>query len=75
MALTAIGTALVQLYQHNEAFRNGVNSAWDSIKSKVTELSSAFMNFAGPAIDAVVAGFNRLKMAITSAFSGDFSQL
>ncbi|MDM5188618.1 phage tail tape measure protein [Bacillus sp. DX4.1] len=75
MALTAMGVALVQLYQRNEAFRNGVNSAWDSIKSKVTELASAFMNFAGPAIDAVVAGFNRLKTAIMSAFSGDFSQL
>ncbi|MDZ5608558.1 phage tail tape measure protein [Bacillus pseudomycoides] len=74
-ALTAIGIALVQLYQRNEAFRNGVNNAWDSIKSKVTELASAFMNFAGPAIDAVVAGFNRLKSAITAAFSGDFSQL
>lgn len=75
MALTAMGVALTQLYQRNEAFRNGVNSAWDSVKSKVTEVSSAFMNFAGPAIDAVVAGFNRLKSAITAAFSGDFSQL
>ncbi|PRT08357.1 phage tail tape measure protein [Bacillus wiedmannii] len=75
MALTVMGVALMQLYQRNEAFRNGVNSAWDSVKSKVTELSSAFMNFAGPAIDAVVAGFNRLKSAIMSAFSGDFSQL
>ena len=75
MALTAMSIALTQLYQRNEAFRNGVNSAWDSVKSKVTELSSAFINFAGPAIDAVVAGFNRLKSAIMSAFSGDFSQL
>nr|WP_243763993.1 phage tail tape measure protein [Bacillus sp. XF8] len=75
MALTAMGVALTQLYQRNEAFRNGVNSAWDSIKSKVTEVSAAFMNFAGPAIDAVVAGFNRLKSAIMAAFSGDFSQL
>ncbi|RFT66534.1 phage tail tape measure protein, partial [Bacillus clarus] len=29
MALTAMGVALTQLYQRNEAFRNGVNSAWD----------------------------------------------
>lgn len=75
MALTAIGVALVQLYQHNEKFRNAVNSAWDSIKSKVTEVSKAFMNFAGPAIDAVVAGFNRLKSAVIAVFNGDFSRI
>ncbi|OJD51871.1 phage tail tape measure protein [Bacillus sp. 4048] len=75
MALTAIGVALVQLYQHNEKFRNAVNSAWDSIKSKVTEVSKAFMNFAGPAIDAVVAGFNHLKSAVIAVFNGDFSQI
>ncbi|MDA1772734.1 phage tail tape measure protein [Bacillus cereus] len=75
MALTAIGTALIQLYQHNEKFRNGVNSAWDSIKTKVTEVSKAFMNFAGPAIDAVIAGFNHLKSAAIAVFNGDFSQI
>lgn len=75
MALTAIGVALVQLYQYNEKFRNTVNSAWDSIKSKVTEVSKAFMNFAGPAIDAVVAGFNHLKSAVIAVFNGDFSQI
>ena len=27
------GVALVQLYKHNETFRNAVNNAWESIKS------------------------------------------
>ena len=31
--LSLVGVALVQLYKHNETFRNAVNNAWESIKS------------------------------------------
>lgn len=38
--LALVGVALVQLYKHNETFRNAVNSAWESIKVGQYQLSS-----------------------------------
>ena len=34
--IAAIGTALYSLYKTNETFRNGVNNAWNNIKTVIT---------------------------------------
>ncbi|MCQ6305676.1 phage tail tape measure protein [Bacillus cereus] len=62
--LTLLGTALVQLYKHNEAFRNAVNSAWESIKT--TTIS---------AVESMKAAFGELGTTIMSLFGDVVKQV
>lgn len=71
-ALSLLGTALVQLYKHNEAFRNAVNSAWESIKtttiSAVESMKAAFDSF-GAYLATIPAKFSAMGVAIGAFFS------
>lgn len=70
--LTILGTALVQLYKHNETFRNAVNSAWESIKtttiSAVESMKAAFDSF-GAYLATIPAKFSAMGVAIGTFFS------
>ncbi|PEF71662.1 phage tail tape measure protein [Bacillus cereus] len=70
--LTLLGTALVQLYKHNETFRNAVNSAWESIKtttiSAVESMKTAFDSF-GAYLATIPAKFSAMGVAIGAFFS------
>ncbi|MCU5242619.1 phage tail tape measure protein [Bacillus cereus] len=71
-ALSLLGTALVQLYKHNETFRNAVNSAWESIKtttiSAVESMKAAFDSF-GAYLATIPAKFTAMGVAIGAFFS------
>ncbi|PEN91869.1 phage tail tape measure protein [Bacillus wiedmannii] len=70
--LTLVGTALVQLYKHNETFRNAVNRAWESIKtttiSAVESMKAAFDSF-GAYLATIPAKFSAMGSAIGAFFS------
>ncbi|WP_253703322.1 phage tail tape measure protein, partial [Bacillus cereus] len=72
VALSLLGTALVQLYKHNETFRNAVNSAWESIKtttiSAVESMKAAFDSF-GAYLATIPAKFTAMGVAIVAFFS------
>ncbi|AWC29071.1 phage tail tape measure protein [Bacillus cytotoxicus] len=66
-ALALIGVAILQLYKHNETFRNGVNSAWESVKSvtvsAVETMKSAFDAFCAY-LSTIPAKFSEMGVAI-----------
>lgn len=76
--LTLVGTALVQLYKHNETFRNAVNSAWESIKtttiSAVESMKAAFDSF-GAYLATIPAKFSAMGSAIGAFFSSVITKL
>lgn len=71
-ALTAMGVALVQLYKHNETFKNAVNSAWESVKN-VTVAAAEAMKLAldslGSYLKTIPAKFSAMGSAISSSFN------
>ncbi|MBG9506184.1 phage tail tape measure protein, TP901 family, core region [Bacillus thuringiensis] len=77
-ALSLLGTALVQLYKHNETFRNAVNSAWESIKtttiSAVESMKAAFDSF-GAYLATIPAKFTAMGIAIGAFFSSVTAKL
>lgn len=73
--IAAVGTALYSLYKTNETFRNGVNNAWNSIKTVVTgvcdNVSSAMKGKFQPTIENLKQSFSSLK-EIFSTIGGSF---
>ncbi|MGE0981337.1 phage tail tape measure protein [Bacillus cereus] len=69
--LSLLGVALVQLYKHNETFRNAVNSAWESIKnvtvSAIEAMKSAIDSF-GAYLATIPAKFAAMGSAIGAFF-------
>ncbi|PGU75383.1 phage tail tape measure protein [Bacillus cereus] len=70
--ISLLGVALVQLYKHNETFRNAVNSAWESIKnvtvSAIEAMKSAIDSF-GAYLATIPAKFSAMGVAIGAFFS------
>lgn len=77
-ALSLLGAALVQLYKHNETFRNAVNSAWESIKtttiSAVESMKAVFDSF-GAYLATIPAKFTAMGVAIGAFFSSVTAKL
>ncbi len=69
--ISLLGVALVQLYKHNETFRNAVNSAWESIKnvtvSAIEAMKSAIDSF-GAYLATIPAKFSTMGSAIGAFF-------
>ncbi|MFZ7936211.1 phage tail tape measure protein [Bacillus thuringiensis] len=69
--ISLLGVALVQLYKHNETFRNAVNSAWESIKnvtvSAIEAMKSAIDSF-GAYLATIPAKFLAMGSAIGAFF-------
>ncbi len=69
--IALLGVALVQLYKHNETFRNAMNSAWESIKnvtvSAVESMKSALDSF-GAYLATIPAKFSAMGSAIGAFF-------
>ena len=60
IVVAAIGgavIALVELYKHNETFRNAVNTAWSAISSTISSVCGAVAGFAKTAWDTITGLF------------------
>lgn len=73
MAIGALVTALVALYNKNEEFRAFVDTAWAQIKEVISGVVNAIVNFftvtIPGAIDAVIAWFQTLVDNIANFFT------
>lgn len=74
IVVAAIGgavIALVELYKHNETFRNAVNTAWDAISGTISTVCGAVAGFAKTAWDTITGLFTgqiSVKEVVTSAW-------
>ena len=73
-AITAIGAALVYLYNTNEDFRNKINALWEQIKQLFSSACEAIKNIISAFIDACKALWSRygkeISEIISSAWNG-----
>ena len=68
--LSLVGVALVQLYKHNETFRNAVNNAWESIKSgtvAAVEAMKSAIDSLGSYLGTIPGKFSAMGTAIGTA--------
>lgn len=68
-AITAIGAALVYLYNTNEDFRNKINALWEQIKQLFSSACEAIKNIISAFIDACKALWSRYGKEISEIIS------
>lgn len=70
-AIGGAAIALVELYKHNETFRNAVNAAWSAISSTISTVCGAVADFAKTAWDTITGLFTgkiSVKEIVTGAW-------
>ena len=70
-AIGGAAIALVELYKHNETFRNAVNTAWSAISSTISSVCGAVAGFAKTAWDTITGLFTgkiSVKEIVTGAW-------
>ena len=68
-AITAIGAALVYLYNTNEDFRNKINALWEQIKQLFSSACEAIKNIISAFIDACKSLWSRYGKEISEIIS------